>query len=82
MGRYLKLQRELSALARRHDAAARRAYAREWHQKIAAAGQSQRAAERYQHEKAELNNGIGGKSGQDGKSGKGGKGGGGRRRGR
>jgi ribosome biogenesis GTPase len=50
---YLKLQRELSALARRHDAAARRAYQREWHQKIAAAGQSQRAAERHRHENTE-----------------------------
>lgn len=40
---YLKLQRELSALARRHDAAARRAYQREWRQKIAAAGASPRA---------------------------------------
>jgi ribosome biogenesis GTPase len=50
---YLKLQRELSALARRHDAAARRAYQREWHQKIAAAGQSQRAAERRRHENTE-----------------------------
>ena len=54
---YLKLQRELSALARRHDAAARRAYQREWHQKIAAAGQSQRAAERERHEKAHGRNG-------------------------
>lgn len=43
---YLKLQRELSALNRRHDAAARRAYEREWHQKVAAAARSQRAAER------------------------------------
>ncbi|CAI3801678.1 ribosome small subunit-dependent GTPase A [Pseudarthrobacter sp. MM222] len=50
---YLKLQRELSALARRHDAAAGRAYQREWHQKIAAAGQSQRAAERHRHENTE-----------------------------
>ena len=48
---YLKLQRELAALARRHDAAARRAYQREWHQKIAVAGQSPRAAERYRHDK-------------------------------
>lgn len=44
---YLKLQRELAALNRRHDAAARRAYQREWHQKVAVAGRSQRAAERY-----------------------------------
>lgn len=49
---YLKLQRELAALARRHDAAASRAYAREWHQTISAAGKSQRAAERDSHEKA------------------------------
>lgn len=72
---FLKLQRELSALARRHDAAARRAYQREWHQKIAATGQSQRAAERYQHEKAEGQNGNGGGRG-------GSKGGAGSRRGR
>ena len=44
---YLKLQRELAALNRRSDAAARRAYQREWHQKVVAAGRSQRAAERY-----------------------------------
>jgi ribosome biogenesis GTPase / thiamine phosphate phosphatase len=44
---YLKLQRELAALGRRHDAAARRAYQREWHQKVVVAGRSQRAAERY-----------------------------------
>jgi ribosome biogenesis GTPase len=44
---YLKLQRELAALNRRHDAAARRAYQREWHQKVVVAGRSQRAAERY-----------------------------------
>lgn len=49
---YLKLQRELAALARRHDAAARRAYQREWHQKIATAGKSQRSAERDSHEQA------------------------------
>ena len=49
---YLKLQRELAALARRHDAAARRAYQREWHQKIAVAGKSQRAAERDSQENA------------------------------
>lgn len=47
---YEKLQRELAALARRHDAAARRAYQREWHQKIAVAGKSQRSAERDRHE--------------------------------
>jgi ribosome biogenesis GTPase / thiamine phosphate phosphatase len=50
---YRKLQRELSALAPRHDAAARRTYQREWHQRIAASGQSRRAAERRRHEKAE-----------------------------
>ncbi|MFF1254879.1 ribosome small subunit-dependent GTPase A [Pseudarthrobacter sp. NPDC058329] len=43
---YLKLQRELAALARRSDAAAQRAYQREWHQKVVAAGKSQRLAER------------------------------------
>ena len=43
---YQKLQRELAALARRHDAAARRAYSREWHQQISAAGKSQRSAAR------------------------------------
>jgi ribosome biogenesis GTPase len=59
---YLKLQRELSALARRQNAAARRAYQREWHQKIAAAGQSQRAAERHRHEKAEGGKAKGGKN--------------------
>ncbi|WP_256214049.1 ribosome small subunit-dependent GTPase A [Arthrobacter sp. ov118] len=50
---YLKLQRELAALARRHDAAARRAYQREWHQKIAVEGKSQRSAERDSHENAQ-----------------------------
>ena len=50
---YLKLQRELAALERRHDAAASRAYAREWQQKISAAGKSQRAAERDSHENAD-----------------------------
>ena len=58
---YLKLQRELAALARRHDAAARRAYQREWHQKIAVAGKSQRSAERDNHENA--HGGGGGKGG-------------------
>ncbi|WP_425256380.1 MULTISPECIES: ribosome small subunit-dependent GTPase A [unclassified Pseudarthrobacter] len=43
---YLKMQRELAALARRSDAAAQRAYYREWHQKVVVAGKSQRAAER------------------------------------
>ena len=61
---YLKLQRELAALARRHDAAARRAYQREWHQKIVVAGKSQRSAERDSHENAH----GGGKSRQDGNS--------------
>jgi ribosome biogenesis GTPase len=50
---YLKLQRELAVLNRRHDAAARRAYLREWHQKVVVAGKSQRAAERYGHERAD-----------------------------
>lgn len=72
---YLKLQRELSALARRHDAAARRAYQREWHQKIATAGQSQRAAERYRHEKTEGRKAKGSNGADGGKGG-----GGGRRR--
>jgi ribosome biogenesis GTPase len=40
------LQRELAALARRSDAAAQRAYQREWHQKVVTAGKSQRWAER------------------------------------
>lgn len=44
---YLKLQRELAALNRRSDAAARRAYQREWRQKVVVASRSQRAAERY-----------------------------------
>ncbi len=43
---YLKMQRELAALARRSDVAAQRAYHREWHQKVVAAGKSQRWAER------------------------------------
>jgi len=43
---YLKMQREVAALERRHDAAARRAYQREWHQKVVVASRSQRAAER------------------------------------
>lgn len=61
---YLKLQRELAALNRRHDVAARRAYQREWHQKIVVAGKSQRAAERYGQEDA------GDRTGGDGKRGK------------
>lgn len=50
---YQKLQRELAALARRSDAAAQRAYQREWHQKVAAAGKSQRRAERETAERKE-----------------------------
>nr|WP_231755019.1 ribosome small subunit-dependent GTPase A [Pseudarthrobacter sp. GA104] len=50
---YLKLQRELAALARRSDAAAQRAYQREWHQKVVAAGKSQRWAERETAERKE-----------------------------
>ncbi|MGC0239185.1 ribosome small subunit-dependent GTPase A [Arthrobacter nitrophenolicus] len=43
---YLKLQRELAALARRSSVAAQRAYHREWHHKVVSAGKSQRWAER------------------------------------
>lgn len=43
---YLKMQREIAALARRSDVAAERAYQREWHQKVVSAGRSQRWAER------------------------------------
>ncbi|NUP59152.1 MAG: ribosome small subunit-dependent GTPase A [Pseudarthrobacter sp.] len=43
---YLKMQRELGSLARRSDAAAQRAFQREWHQKVVSAGKSQRWAER------------------------------------
>jgi ribosome biogenesis GTPase len=50
---YGKLQRELAALARRTDAAARRAYQREWHQKVVMAGKSQRSAERDSSERRE-----------------------------
>jgi ribosome biogenesis GTPase len=50
---YGKLQRELAALARRTDAAARRAYQREWHQKVVVAGKSQRSAEREGSERRE-----------------------------
>ncbi|WP_171046632.1 ribosome small subunit-dependent GTPase A [Pseudarthrobacter sp. NamE5] len=50
---YLKLQREVAALARRSDAAAQRAYQREWHQKVVAAGKSQRWAERESAERRE-----------------------------
>nr|WP_245679803.1 ribosome small subunit-dependent GTPase A [Arthrobacter cupressi] len=61
---YRKLQNELAVLARKHDAAARRAYQREWHQSIARAGLSQRAAERYRHEGGEVRGkGRGRKSG-------------------
>ncbi|MDR6987625.1 ribosome biogenesis GTPase [Paenarthrobacter nitroguajacolicus] len=58
---YLKLQRELAALARKHDAAARRAYQREWHQKVVSADRGQRAAERYRHDLAEERSGKSGK---------------------
>ena len=61
---YLKLQRELAALNRRHDAAARRAYQREWHQKVVVAGKSQRAAERYGQEKADERSARDGKRGR------------------
>jgi ribosome biogenesis GTPase len=61
---YLKLQRELAALNRRHDVAARRAYQREWHQKVVVAGKSQRAAERYGQDAA------GDRAGAEGKRGK------------
>ncbi|UZX01295.1 ribosome small subunit-dependent GTPase A [Arthrobacter sp. CDRTa11] len=50
---YLKLQRELAALARRKDAAATRAYQREWHQKVVGGGTSQRSAERARSERQE-----------------------------
>jgi ribosome biogenesis GTPase len=67
---YLKLQRELAALARRHDAAARRAYQREWHQKIVVAAKSQRSAHRDSQENAHGGEGKGshgsGKSGAKG----------------
>ena len=70
---YQKLQRELAALARRHDAAASRAFAREWHQQISAAGKSQRSAERDSYEAA-ANEGA-----QRGRKRRGGSTGGGRR---
>ncbi|WP_400158657.1 ribosome small subunit-dependent GTPase A [Arthrobacter sp. BPSS-3] len=76
---YQKMQRELAALGRRHDAAARRAYQREWHQKVSAASRGQRAAER-------LGEGYGAKraagSGEPGSSRGGGSGGKAGRRGR
>ncbi|GAB5078403.1 ribosome small subunit-dependent GTPase A [Arthrobacter sp. AD-310] len=50
---YLKMQREIAALARRSDAAAQRAYQREWHQKVVSAGKSQRWAERETAERKE-----------------------------
>jgi ribosome biogenesis GTPase len=50
---YGKLQRELAALTRRTDAAARRAYQREWHQKVVVAGITQRSAERDSSERRE-----------------------------
>lgn len=50
---YLKLQREQASLERRHDAAARRAYQREWHQKVAAAGLGQRGVERQRHDRSQ-----------------------------
>ncbi|WP_201291455.1 ribosome small subunit-dependent GTPase A [Arthrobacter zhaoguopingii] len=50
---YLKLQREMAALARRRDAAASRAYQREWHQKVVGGGRSQRSAERAKSEREE-----------------------------
>lgn len=61
---YLKLQRELAALARRHDAAARRAYQREWHQKVVVAGKSQRSAQRDSQEGDRDRGGKGSKSGK------------------
>lgn len=63
---YLKLQRELAALARRHDSAASRAYAREWHQRVSAAGKSQRSAERDSHEAAENRGAKRGRKGRGG----------------
>ena len=54
---YLKMQRELAALARRSDIAAQRAYHREWHQKVVAAGKSQRWAEREASERQERSGG-------------------------
>ncbi|WP_306917032.1 MULTISPECIES: ribosome small subunit-dependent GTPase A [unclassified Arthrobacter] len=50
---YRKLQREMAALARRKDAAASRAYQREWHQKVVGGGKSQRSAERVRSEREE-----------------------------
>jgi ribosome biogenesis GTPase len=56
---YLKMQRELAALGRRHDAAARRAYQREWHQKVVVASRSQRAAEQLRDGQPERGRGNG-----------------------
>lgn len=56
---YLKMQRELAALGRRHDAAARRAYQREWHQKVVVASRSQRAAEQLRDGQPERGRGHG-----------------------
>ncbi|WP_045732594.1 ribosome small subunit-dependent GTPase A [Pseudarthrobacter chlorophenolicus] len=50
---YLKMQREIAALARRSDVAAQRAYYREWHQKVVSVGKSQRWAEREVAERQE-----------------------------
>lgn len=56
---YLKMQRELAALARRSDVAAQRAYYREWHQKVVSVGKSQRWAEREVAERQEKAGGTG-----------------------
>jgi len=56
---YLKMQRELAALARRSDVAAQRAYHREWQQKVVSAGKSQRSAEREAYERGSRNAGKG-----------------------
>ncbi|GGH95524.1 hypothetical protein GCM10007170_21250 [Arthrobacter liuii] len=54
---YLKIQRELAALARRSDVAVQRAYHREWHQKVVTAGKSQRWAEREASERMDRTEG-------------------------
>jgi len=56
---YLKMQREIAALARRSDVAAERAYHREWQQKVVSAGKSQRWAEREASERGSRNGGKG-----------------------
>ncbi|WP_285243395.1 ribosome small subunit-dependent GTPase A [Pseudarthrobacter sp. fls2-241-R2A-127] len=56
---YLKMQRELAALARRSDIAAQRAYYREWQQKVVTAGKSQRWAELEASERGSRNSGKG-----------------------